>query len=335
MRKVDLNKQQLLRMVVFLKRGLAFVKSHVLASLGMVGILSGILFTYTRGNAPILPPNQLTLPPEAPYTYNISGIGFVEANTRNISVGSFSSGIVAEVLVKEGDGVQKGAPLFVLDRRTALADVSVKEQALEAGRANIAIAEVNLADSEDQLKRAKGLRVGLAITQEEIQKREFAVQRMKAQLQLQKNIFEQAQSQLELAKITLDKLTVTAPTNGVILKVKIRPGEYINENNQMNPAPILMGNSQPLHLRVQIDENDTWRFNSKAKAQAYLRSNRNINFPIEFIRFEPYAEPKQRLSGESTELVDTRIVEVIYKISGAPSNIYIGQQMDIFIESDK
>jgi RND family efflux transporter MFP subunit len=275
------------------------------------------------------------LPPSSPFEFNVSGIGFIEANTRNINVGSFTSGIVVDVLVKEGDNVKKGQPLFLLDQRTAKADVVLKEELVQSSRAAVEVAKVNVADAEDQVRRAKGLRTGLAITQEEVQKREYALQRMKAQLQLQENELDQAKAQLELAKITLEKLTVTAPTDGIILKVRVRPGEYINEATAPNNSPILMGNNNPFYLRVQIDENDSWRFNPKAKAFAYLKSNKDIHFPISFVRLEPYAQPKQRLSGESTELVDTRVIEIVYKIEGAPDNIFIGQQMDVFIEADK
>ena len=43
---------------------------------------------------------------------------------------------------------------------------------------------------------------------------------------------------------------------------------------------------------------------------------------------------KKQLGGESSELVDTRIIECVYEIEGRPKNIYIGQQMDVFIEAD-
>jgi hypothetical protein len=42
--------------------------------------------------------------------------------------------------------------------------------------------------------------------------------------------------------------------------------------------------------------------------------------------------PKKNLTGDATERVDTRVLQVIYALnSGAP--VYAGQQMDIFIES--
>lgn len=34
----------------------------------------------------------------------------------------------------------------------------------------------------------------------------------------------------------------------------------------------------------------------------------------------------------NTERVDTRVLQVIYAIEGSPSNVFVGQQMDVFLE---
>jgi hypothetical protein len=53
---------------------------------------------------------------------------------------------------------------------------------------------------------------------------------------------------------------------------------------------------------------------------------------LEFVRFEPYVIPKKSLTGDSTERVDTRVLQLIYRIrDGAPS-FYVGQQMDVYID---
>jgi HlyD family secretion protein len=133
--------------------------------------------------------------------------------------------------------------------------------------------------------------------------------------------------------INLSKLTIKAPIDGMILKVGIRLGEKISDTSTNSQALILMGNHIPLHLRVQIDENDGWRFDSGSKASAYLKSNSKISFPLTFVRLEPYAQQKQQISGESTELIDTRIIECVYKMPDETQGIYIGQQLDVFIEA--
>lgn len=134
-----------------------------------------------------------------------------------------------------------------------------------------------------------------------------------------------------LSKAALDNFTIHAPVDGIILKVFIKSGEYVSDSTQ-NPL-LTMGNHKPLHVRVQIDENDAWRFDAKAKAIAYLKSNKDISFPLSFVRIDPYAVPKQQLSGSNKDIVDTRIVEIVYKVEGEPKNVFIGQQLDVFIET--
>ncbi len=51
------------------------------------------------------------------------------------------------------------------------------------------------------------------------------------------------------------------------------------------------------------------------------------------VRFEPYVVPKRSLTGESTERVDTRVLQAIYSFDRGDLTIYVGQQMDVFIEA--
>jgi hypothetical protein len=44
--------------------------------------------------------------------------------------------------------------------------------------------------------------------------------------------------------------------------------------------------------------------------------------------------PKKSLTGDSTELVDTRVLQVIYRIDDKNVPVFVGQQMDVFIDAD-
>ena len=90
----------------------------------------------------------------------------------------------------------------------------------------------------------------------------------------------------------------------------------------------------PLHVRVDVDEHEAWRVKSNSPAQAFVRGNRDINTALQFVRFEPYVIPKKSLTGESSERVDTRVLQVIYSFDPGNLPVYIGQQMDVFIEAD-
>ena len=43
--------------------------------------------------------------------------------------------------------------------------------------------------------------------------------------------------------------------------------------------------------------------------------------------------PKRSLTGDSTERVDTRVLQVLYAFDGGKLPIYVGQQMDVFIDA--
>ena len=94
----------------------------------------------------------------------------------------------------------------------------------------------------------------------------------------------------------------------------------------------MVGNDTPLHVRVSLDENDLWRFSKDAKATGAMRSNRNVTFPLTFVRLEPYVVPKTSLTGSMSEKVDTRVLEVVYRVEASDAPVYIGQQVDVFVE---
>lgn len=290
----------------------------IIPLLALCGMIAAVLFTQEQGNPTPPPARQLAQPPETPYIKTVSGTGIIEAPSRNIQVGSQRSGIVASLKVAEGQHVAKDAVLFTLDSREAEAE-------LRRARATVNAAAVAVADEQDQLQRAEGLKPGQSISVDLLQRRRFAVKRAQAALA-------QAQAEVSAAQTALALHQVTAPIEGKVLKVRLREGEFVQAGGI--PSPIVIGSDEALYLRVAIDENDLWRYESAAKAEAVLRSNKDQKFALKFVGVEPLVLPKKDLSGDPSEKVDTRVLEVIYEIQPSPESpaLYIGQQMDVFIE---
>lgn len=308
------------------------ITRYVIPALGLLGLVFAVLFTTTFGNAKPPPPNQLTLPPSTPYLATVSGTGLVEANTRNIEVGSHLSGIVERVLVTEGQEVEAGVALFVLDQQAALVETTLREREVQTAQARLVSARVAVEDEEDQLRRVESMKAGLSVSIDQLQRRRFALKRARAAAEQAQAELQSARAALDAARVSEERLTVRAPVAGRILKVRVRPGEFVSAGGQ-GDAPVLMGNDRPLYLRVTIDENDAWRFQPNSKAMAALRSNKEISFPLTFVRIDPYVQPKKNLSGDTAERVDTRVLEVVYRIEQGNTPLYIGQQMDVFVES--
>ncbi len=96
---------------------------------------------------------------------------------------------------------------------------------------------------------------------------------------------------------------------------------------------MILGSVSPLHVRVDVDEHDGFRVREGAPAVGSPRGNGSLRIPLQFVRFEPYVIPKKSLTGDSTERVDTRVRQVIYRISAENSSLFVGQQMDVYIET--
>lgn len=152
-----------------------------------------------------------------------------------------------------------------------------------------------------------------------------------ASLEVQKAAVAQAQANLVRAQTNLELRTIKAPKSGTILSVKIREGEFIPASILPNPL-ITMGQIDPLHVRVDIDESEIPRFRPDAVATATLRGSRGKGVVLTYVRREPLVIPKRNLTGTVAERVDTRVMQVIYSVSPQSIGATVGQQVDVYIE---
>ncbi|ACB95732.1 HlyD family secretion protein [Beijerinckia indica] len=187
--------------------------------------------------------------------------------------------------------------------------------------------ELATADADKADANVIAAKAALASAEQQIEV--LSAQRREAEARLA-----QTKALLEGARADLDKTVVKAPVEGVILKVNVRLGEYALAGVLNNPL-MTMGTVDPLHVRVDIDEADAWRVRSDSPATARMRGNPSIAVPLSFVRFEPYVLPKRSLSGDTSERVDTRVLQGIYAFAPQDFPAFTGQQVDVFIEAPK
>jgi HlyD family secretion protein len=293
------------------------LRKYILPLVAFLGICLAI-FIAAHANKTLPPAAPVSAAPEAPYRSFVAGAGLIEANTENIAIGTQIAGIVSKIYVGIGSKVKANDPLFTIDDRAQRALVSVKA-------AGVRVAEAELAQANYKLSLGEGLTEKRVLSLEDRETRRNNAQAAAAQL-------EQARADLEAAKTDLERLTVRAPLDGEVMQLKIHVGEFAPTGVLAQPL-ILFGNVEPMNVRVNIDENDAWRVRPDTEAMGYLRGNNQIRVPLRFVRFEPYVVPKVSLTGVSTERVDTRVLQVIYSFERRDLSIYIGQQVDVYIDA--
>ncbi|MDZ4658486.1 MAG: efflux RND transporter periplasmic adaptor subunit [Bythopirellula sp.] len=347
---------------MFTKFGLPIV------ALGLIIFAANYLVNAGTRLPDLPPPVQ---PAMNPFPNTVAGAGMVEPQTENISVGAPVAGVVVEVMAHVGKKVQAGDALFRLDdrqrkaelaiRRAALADAQAQLARLEAlprteelprAEAKVLEAKADWEDWQQQSTRGEKLFAKNAMPEEEFMvRKQQALQARErynsavAEFDLLKAgaweydkrvaqaAIDQAAAQVQETQTELDRLVVRALVDGEVLQVNVRPGEFVAA--PANQALVVLGNVTQLHVRVDIDEYDIPRFIDDAAARATLKGQPDEFFPLRFVRIEPYVVPKKSLTGDNTERVDTRVLQVIYAIDTGGKRLFVGQQLDVFIDANR
>jgi multidrug efflux pump subunit AcrA (membrane-fusion protein) len=294
---------------IFVRLGLPLVAAGLFA----FALLSVLTQPPRTGADPVLPV------PATPFAASVAGVGVIEPRGEAIAIASHLPGVVSKVYVQAGDAVKRGAPLFALDDRAVRAELAYTE-------AQVRSAEVALADARDVSQRAQQSYKRQATSDAEATRRRFAVSLAETRLA-------EARAARDRLATELDRLVVTAPIDARVWRVDVRPGEYAPAGPSARPL-VVLGDDSELHVRVEVDQTDAARVRAEARAVANLRGDARSKASLRFVRFEPLEQPKRVLTGDGTERVDTRTLEVIYAIEPGPLRAFVGQQMDVFIEAE-
>lgn len=342
-------------------------------ALGLAGF-AGWYSWKTRPVEHAVPPP--VAPARSPWRRTLACAGIVEAQSENIAIGTPVSGVVAEVLVRVGDRVEPGAPLFRLDDGDLRGTLAVRRAALEQAKAELlrldaeprsetippllaAVKESRAAwdAASDALRRAEELFAQGVITEQDlITKRDAAaytgaaVEKAEAELALHeagawaydrdvsRAALARAEADLESVAIDVDRLTVRARVAAEVLQVNVRPGEFVG--TPPGQGLVVIGDVDRLHVRVDIDEFEIGRFDAAAPAVAAPRGSPTDVHSLRFLRVEPFVVPKKSLTGDNSERVDTRVLQVIYDCDPSPDGaagdgrrLFVGQQVDVSIEA--
>lgn len=333
-----------------------------------VGGIAFAIYTVRASAVEVKPAEPIAQPATSTFASYVAGAGLVEASTENLAIGTLVPGVVVKLHVDVGSEVKKGDPLFKVDSRDLDAELAVREVAvLQAQRtidrlkqqpraedlppleANVAALEATRSNAQreldrltrlggsagaDELDRARWNLIG-ADARLEQSKAELA--RIKAgawkpDIDIAEAQLKAAQKQVEAIRVEIERRIVRSPIDGTVLQLNIREGEYAPAGTVSTPL-MLLGDIRTMHIRVDVDENDAWRVQPNRPARASIRGNSDLATDLRFVRIEPFVIPKRSLTGESSERVDTRVLQIIYAFDAKNLPVYTGQQMDVFIEA--
>lgn len=267
----------------------------------------------------------------------VAGQGIIEPRDREVKVGAAVSGVIAKIFVNEGDSVKAGTPLIELQddvERAAVqtaqaqlekASAGARREEREALGADARSAEARAQLSQINARRIHGLFLKGAATEDDDDKAAYQTRIDQAAAAAAGSRSEQAhagwrlevavsQGQLDEAQAQLGRLTVRAPSDGTILQLVVRAGEFYSTVAQTSSPLLTIGDLTRIRARLDLDERDVAAVRLGQRGFVTAEAFGDRKFPGTVVDIARRMGRKNLRSDEPTERIDTKIREVVLEL---------------------
>lgn len=181
---------------------------------------------------------------EAPWTRD----GRVRADI--VQIAADVSGLITEVPVRDNQHVRRGQLLLVVDRA---------RYELALGQAEAELQTQNALLSEALRERNRNLKLGALVAKEGAEQSASRVEQLTAAVA-------QAVSRRDLARLNLERTTVTATVDGAVTNMELRPGDYAVAGKPL----MALVDSDSLHVDGYFEETKLDRVHVGDRAEVLL-----------------------------------------------------------------
>ncbi len=251
-------------------------------------------------------------PVEEKITESVYASGVVKSKNQ-YQVFSAVNGLVAQVLVTEGDIVKKGDPIIRLSNSTAqlnsenarisadYSSVAANTEKLNELKINIDLAKTKMENDASLLERQRNLWAQQIGSRNEVDQRELAYKSSlnayeAAKLrytELQKQISfqaKQSQKNLQISNTVAGDYTIKSETEGKVYSILKEKGEMVNTQSPV----ALVGDSLAFTLELQVDEYDIARVRAGQKIVLSMDSYKGQVFEAVVEKINPLMSERSK-----------------------------------------
>lgn len=147
---------------------------------------------------------------------------------RRATVSTQITGTLTQVLIEEGDHVEKGQVLARLEDSALRAGLATARATLASAQAQVATAQAQLAQAQADARRQDELLASGMVSRQSGEQARTAVATGVAQLDARRRDADAANAQLTQAKVNFDYSVVRAPFAGVVTEKAAQVGEIVS-----------------------------------------------------------------------------------------------------------
>jgi RND family efflux transporter MFP subunit len=165
---------------------------------------------------------------------------------ESVEVRARVSGEMVDAPFKEGAVVQKGAILFVIDKRPYKADLQSKQADVLKAQAQLDLANIQLQRTNQELKSN-------AVAQADVDNAVAGVKQAQA-------VLDGAKAALETSRLNLEWCDVVAPISGRVSKKIVTPGNLITGGSGQTTLLTTIESIDPMYCYVDVDERSILKY---------------------------------------------------------------------------
>jgi HlyD family secretion protein len=226
----------------------------------------------------------------------VKASGQIDPRTK-VNISAHVVGKIEKLYVKEGDEIAAGQPFLDLERDIFVALHDAAAAQLEILRSRLRQAELQLADSEVKLKRARRLAGEKVLSAEQLEAAELLHSSALQGLQQARDAVVQGQADLKKAREDLTKTTIYSPLTGRVIALNAKEGEVVVSGTMNNPASVIgtIADLSEVLAEVDVDETEIVhvKLGQPAKVKVDALPDRDYAAAVVEIGSSGYNRPQQ------------------------------------------
>jgi RND family efflux transporter MFP subunit len=219
----------------------------------------------------------------------VEAVGTVRA-AQSSDLASQMMGNIVEIRVHEGDHVQRGQVLAVIDESQPRAAVDRATAANIAAQQQLVAADSDLALAESTLKRYQNLYEKKSVSPQEFDEVKARQQAARARRDMAQAGQGQAQAALAEARTSLDYTRIRAPFDGVIAEKKADPGTLASPGMTI----FTVEDVRRYRLEATVNENDLRYVRTGQQVSVVIDALDNTGLEGKVVQIVPAADSASR-----------------------------------------
>jgi RND family efflux transporter MFP subunit len=223
----------------------------------------------------------------------LQATGYITAR-RQATVSTQITGTLTQVLIEEGDHVQKGQVIARLEDSALRAGLNVAQANIQSSLAQVAHAQAQLTQATADSRRQDELAAGGMVSKQAAEQARTSVATFAAQLDARRREADAARAQLASAQVNYDYTYVRAPFAGIVTAKAAQVGEIV--------SPLSAGGGftrtgvgtivdmDSLEVGVDVNESFIGQVKADMPAEAVLDAYPDWKIPAHVIAIVPSAD---------------------------------------------